>query len=398
MTYSPPTIGIPGLAIPTYTDLEDYLVSNARSIFGADIYLGNDSQDFQDIAGRSKIAYDFAQGLLMVYDARSPVTATGTGLDAIVAINGLQRRPASSSVVTVNITGTAFTVITNGIVADTNGNFWNLPLEVILDDYGTASVTATAQTAGAVSALPGQISIIQTPTIGWTSVTNPNAATPGRNVETDSELRARQIQSVANPSQALVPGILGGVLAVESVVAGAIYENDTNNTINTINGVFNPDGYPPHSITVVVSGGDGEEIAEAMAVRKTPGCYTNGDQVYDITDQYGTVTPIRFFLADQQTITVEVTIEALGGYSSAIGDAGKEAIVTYINSLSIGQNVLISELWQAFLNADTSIRPSFSLTTVEAAISPASPATSDLVINFNKQAITTIDDITLTVT
>lgn len=397
MSYLPPYIDTTGVHIPTYQEIEDYLVSQARSIFGSDIYLENDSQDFQFIAALAKTAYDTLQANLLVYGARSPVTAVGTGLDAVVALNGLVRRSATYSIATVELTGTPFTQILNAIVSDTNGNLWNLPAEIILDDYGLASATATAQQSGAITATPGQISIIQTPTIGWTSITNPNAASPGQPVETDSELRIRQALSVANPSQALVPGILGGVLSLNNVETAAIYENDTNIIINTINGVFNPDGYPQHSITLVVKGGDDEEIAEAIAVRKTPGCYTNGDVVVDVTDQYNNTIPIRFFRVSEETITVEITITALTGYSSAIGDAGVEAVIAYINSLGIGQNVLISELWQAFLDSDTSARPSFSLNLIEAAIFPASVAATDLVINFDNQAITTIDSITLTV-
>jgi uncharacterized phage protein gp47/JayE len=60
-------------------------------------------------------------------------------------------------------------------------------------------VTATCANSGAVAALAGTITTINTPTRGWTSVTNPAAATVGAPAETDAELRIRQGQSVALP-------------------------------------------------------------------------------------------------------------------------------------------------------------------------------------------------------
>lgn len=399
MAYVAPFIDATGLVIPSYQDIEDYLVQTAKTIFGQDIYLGNDSQDFQDIAARALTIYQTFLTAQLAYNSRGPNTAIGVGLDGVVALNGVSRKGATYSTATVTLTGTPFTLILNGVVADTNGFYWDLPASVTLDDDGIVSVTATCQTPGAIAAIADAINTIVTPTFGWASVTNPAQATLGEAQETDAQLRARQALSVANPSQALTTGILGGVLAVENVSQAQLYENDTNVAVDTINGAYNPDDYPPHSITLVVDGGDSVDIATAIYTRKTPGCYTNGDVEEDILDRYNQATTIRFFRPVDKDIVVDITLEPLTGYNSAVADAIKAAVAAYLNGLNIGQNIVISELWQAITNVDMSQYPLFSLKLVEAAIllpSGTTPADDDIEMNFNWQSNCDVDDISIT--
>jgi uncharacterized phage protein gp47/JayE len=402
MAYFAPFIDDAGLHIPTYQNIEDKLVENAQLIFGDDIYLENDSQDFQDIAARARAIYETLLTTQMAYNARSPITATGASLDAVVELCGIRRHGASFSTAEVTITGTAFTLITNGVVADINGNLWSLPTTVTIEVDGTVVATATCQQEGEITALPDQIAIIQTPTFGWASVTNPAAATVGQPTETDSALRARQAVSVANPSQALTTGILGGVLAVDNVVDAQLYENDTSSTVYTIGGVPNIDGFPAHSISLVVDGGDDNEVAQAIALRKTPGCYTNGDVPVVVYDRYGVPITIRFFRPVEKTVFVEITIRALAGYTSAIGADIKAALLAYVNGMQAGESLILSELWEAALSVDPRIdprqMPTFSLTSLEAYITSGAPLPDDITFQFDEKAVTELLNITLLVT
>ena len=394
MPYFPPFIDGSGLHVSTYQDIEDLLVAEARSIFGEDIYLGNDSQDFQDIAARAKSIFDTLQTAQLAYNARSPVTSTGVSLDFLVALNGVVRQAATNSIANVTITGTAFTVISNGVVADINGNLWDLPASVTIEAGGTVATTVTAQLAGAITALSGQINLIITPTLGWTSVTNALAATPGLPPESDSSLRARQAISVANPSQALTTGILGAVLAVENVLTAQLYENDTHVAVSTINGVFNPGNYPPNSITIVVDGGADIDVGIAIGLRKTPGCYTNGTTAVVVTDTLGVPTTIRFYRPTPIEAFSELTITPLTGYTSAIVTQIKTAVTDYIESLTAGSTIVISEIWAAALTAaGSNTRPFFSLNGVTANVDGDPPGTIDIPLDFNIAPFTSADNI-----
>lgn len=397
--YFAPYLDESGVVFPEYQDIEDYLVESARNIFGSEIYLGNDSQQFQLIAAQSKTIYDTYQIFSLIYDSRSPKTATGNALAAVVTINGITKKAASYSTVTVTLTGTPYTTIANGVVGDAAGYLWDLPSEVVLDVNGTASVTATCQEIGAIAVNAGQITTIQTPVYGWTSVTNGAAGTPGQPVETDSQLRARQADSVSNPSQALVGGIRGALLAVDDVAAVTVIENDTGSVLTDINDYHNPYGFPAHSITCVVDGGAIADIAAAINLRKTPGCYTAGDVSYVITENGLINNTIRFYRPTLVPITITLTIKALTGYTGILGTAAKQALVDYINDLEIGQGVVVSELWQAVLATDPERRPRFSLSSVSVAKfhTGVIPGTSDIGFDFDELAYTDLSMVNLVV-
>ncbi len=70
---------------------------------------------------------------------------------------------------------------------------WNLPAQVTIGIDGTVIATATCSVAGAVAAPAGSVNKINTPTRGWVSVTNPQAATVGVAAETNAELRSPAI-------------------------------------------------------------------------------------------------------------------------------------------------------------------------------------------------------------
>jgi uncharacterized phage protein gp47/JayE len=398
MAYLAPYIDAAGLHIPSYQDIEDYLVLQAQDIFGADIYLAEDSQDFQFIAALAQLHYDTMLAVQVAYNNRSPVSAIAAALDGLVALNGIQRNSETFSTATVTLTGTAFAVISNGVVADSNGKLWSLPASVTLGAGGSASVTATCQTRGAITALAGQLTVIMTPTSGWTSVTNASAASPGQPEESDSALKGRQAVSVSNPSQALTTGILGEVLAVPGVISAQLYENDGGSAVGTINGVPNPGNYPAHSITLVVNGGSNEGIASAVALRKTPGCSTQGDQTVTVVDQFGVPTSINFYRPTQVTLDITVTILRLTGYSSAIGANLKTAVLNYINGLVAGQSVRISQIEKAALSAVTNDKvPQFDIPSggVLMAVHAGTQVASDIIMNYNQQAVTVLANITL---
>ena len=399
MTYSAPTVTSTGPQIPTFLDVENFLKDQARTIFGDDIYLEADSQDGQLLAVFALALYNTMLAFQLAYYQRSPSTAIGVGLDTLVAINGIARQEATPSLCQVTLTGTPLTIVYNGVVRDDNNNLWTLPTPTTIGSLGTVTVTATCQTLGAITALAGQLTTIETPTAGWTSVTNATAATPGLAEETDAELRARQKISVANPSQALTTGILGGVYAVDGLVSAQLYENDTSTVVNVINRVPSLTGYPPHSISVVVDGGTDDDVANAIAVRKTPGCFTNGTTLVNTVDRYGVVTPIRFTRASEIEFEVEITIKALNNYTSAIGDDIKEAIQAYFNELVAGNPVIVSEIWAAATSVNISSgNPYFSVLSVTVSRYGDVLADDDITMYFEEKPVIDLSAIDLLVT
>ena len=73
--------------------------------------------------------------------------------------------------------------VTKGLVQDVNKHQWALPSVVTIPKGGKITVTATSTLSGAITASPGQINQILTPTAGWISVTNASPAIPGKPIE-----------------------------------------------------------------------------------------------------------------------------------------------------------------------------------------------------------------------
>lgn len=212
--------------------------------------------------------HDANNTAIAVYNCFSPATGYGAALTSNVKINGIARKGATNSTVDLLFTGTAGTIITNGTVKDTNNVIWRLPDSVVIGVDGTVTATAICSKGGAVAAPAGTITTINTPTRGWTSVTNPAAATVGAPAETDAELRIRQGQSVAIPSITPFEGVDGAIANIAGVTRHKLYENDTGKT--------DGNGLPPHSISAIVDGGDVTEIARTIRGNKGQGVRTWG--------------------------------------------------------------------------------------------------------------------------
>ncbi|EMP1238795.1 baseplate J/gp47 family protein [Klebsiella sp. GN_Kp186] len=331
------TVTAEGISAPDYQTVLDTITGYFQQIYGSDAYLDPDSKDGQMVALVALAIHDANNMAISVYRSFSPATAVGDALTSNVKINGITRRAATNSTVDLLLTGTVGTTITNGSVRDTNSVIWNLPATVVIGTDGTVVATATCTNSGAVAAVAGSVNGINTPTRGWASVTNPLAATVGIAAETDAELRVRQLQSVALASLTPFDAVDGAIANVEGVTRHKLFENDTETT--------DANGLPAHSISAIVEGGDATEIANTIRSTKGQGVSTYGTTAVIVTDKYGNPYTIRFSRPVDVPIYVSITIQALTGYSSEVGDEMKAAVAAYINSLAIGDSVLLSRVY-----------------------------------------------------
>lgn len=331
------TVTAQGISAPDYQTILDKLTSYFRQIYGSDAYLEPDSKDGQMVALWALSVHDANNTAITVYNSFSPTTAQTAALSSNVKINGITRKIATNSTADLLLTGTAGTTITNGSARDKNGIIWNFPASVTIGVDGTMLVTATCASSGAVAALAGTITTINTPTRGWTSVTNPAAATVGAPVETDAELRIRQGQSVAIPSITPFEGVDGAIANIAGVTRHKLYENDTGKT--------DGNGLPPHSISAIVDGGDVTEIARIIRGNKGQGVRTWGKTSVTVPDKYGNPHIISFSRPTDVPVYVKITLKVFAGYTSQIDVQIQQAVADYINRLMIGDQVLLSRIY-----------------------------------------------------
>ena len=390
MAYTPPTVGPAGLTVPVYADIQADNIAQYLKIFGANQYVGIDSAIYQLISIISLKMADTMRALQYAYNQTSPATAIGAGLDRIVKLNGVARKPYSFSTVLLTITGTAGTVITNGVAQDVNGNQWALSSPVTIPGGGSINVTATCTLPGNITAAAGTVTIIATPTGGWTSVTNAAVASPGVPIETDSKLRARQALSVALPSKTMLNGTIAAIGQLLGVTRYNIVENPT--------GAVDSNQTPAHSLTAVVEGGTQAAIAQLIYNNRGIGCLTNG-QVNGV-NVAGTVTvnvadPTTGFVLPMSFISpptyvpiyVSLSVHLLPGGTSATLTAIQTAVVNYLNSLQIGELVSLSALYAAAMAVTPNLAvPIFTIRALTSGTAPSPAGTVDINMLFYQVA------------
>ena len=421
MAYQAPTISAAGLETSGYTDILNQLLTKFLSIYGTSNYLNPVTPDYQFMAALALQYADLNGGLSQVNAQMNPLFAVGINLDNLGQLIGTPRKLATFSTAQLTVSGTPGTVITVGVVSDSNGNLWSLPAQVVIGSGGTVSVTATCQSTGAVSAPANTITNIQTPTKGWNGVTNAAAAIVGQPVEPDSLYRARLVISQALPSLTGLAGTVAAIAAVPGVTRSTVYENYNGYTASfgycstsgtsvtnltgypfdstmdgqtiTINGTgytvssvsggvitlgssagsqtnvpFSIGGLnqlgPKNSITAVVEGGTSAAIAQAIYNNRGIGPLTNGTTSVTVTDpSNGNLTlSISFDILAYLQIYVAANIHGLTGFTTAILNNIQSDIVTYLNDLEIGEAVIYSSIYGAALEAQPNpLVPAFSI-------------------------------------
>ncbi len=225
--------------------------------------------------------------------AFDPDGSTGQSLDRVSALTGTLRQAATKSqvlAVTCNLDD-GFDVLPGDMVASVSGDptrrFVNVAAVAnatgITDDF---SVLFEAETAGAVPATAGTLTVIAEPVTGWNSVTNPTDAVLGLEEDTDAQLRARREDELAGGSHT-ADAIRTDILQNEDlgVLFCKVLDNDTDAT--------DANGVPRKSIEVIAYGpasptaDDNQALAEQIQTSKPAGIRAYGSTTRTVEDDQG---------------------------------------------------------------------------------------------------------------
>ena len=355
-----------------------------QGVLGSNLNLSPESPD-----GQINGVYSESDALLWelaeaCYNAFAPSKATGATLSDLVELNGLKRKEATFSVVTLDLTGTVGATIPIGsfVSAVDNAVIFSTDVEVSVGAGGTVSVGATATQTGPIAALAGTVTVIDSPLTGWATATNPADAVIGQDLETDAELRFRRSISVQNPSESMLGGIVSGVLAVDSVTYAAGFENDTDSV--------DAAGIPAHGILIVAEGGTDEDVASAILLRKAAGITSSGNTAVNVEDSQGVSKEILFSRPVQMDIYVRVDINTFAGFPTSGEDDIKQAIVDYANGVLIAnrgfgvdEDVIRTEL---FTPVNTVDFQSVAVLAIKEGSAPGAGDLSDIAIGIDERA------------
>lgn len=368
-----------GYHFADFPTIQQWVTDQFKNIYGADIVTTPDTQDGQFLALIAQACYDTAALGSSIYNSFSPPDAQGVGLSRLVKINGLAREKASFSVVTLTIVGTVGTVIQNGQAMDVLNQIWLLPASVTIPSGGTVNVIATAQQIGAITAAPNTITTIFTPTRGWQTVNNSGAATPGAPVETDAELRVRQARSTSIPALTVFDATLGAVSNLPGVTDVQGYENDTDTT--------DSNGLPPHSICVVVSGGNSTQICQTILQYKTPGTNTHGNTTVLVYDSRGLPLYISYQTSVAAEIGVQVTLSRGAGWTDDYIAEIQNAIASYINANGIGNTIFYTKLFEQAYLSGTAPANAYTISDIETQKNSGGFSPANITLTFDEQPV-----------
>lgn len=426
-----------GLTTQTEAEIFAELLASVRATFGTNLtqaaskVLGNLCAV---IAERESLCHE---AILASHQALDPDAAEDAAQDSLCALTGTVREAASKSTVTLTMTGTNGTALSTGrqvSVDDTEEAFVTLALATIASltawagatayvvgnrrsnasrsyicttagtsagaggptttataitdgtvvwrylGEGTAAVdvAAEAQVTGAVQAISGSITTIETPVAGWSSVINLLDATPGTARESNASLRIRRELELFTQADAVLGAIYAAVLRVDGVTSATVFQNTSISTQDSI---------PGKAIEAVVLGGTNQDIIDALFASVAAGIETYGNTAGVATDPNGDSQSVEFSRPVEVPTYITATITKDAKVFPADGnDLVEAAIVAAGDLYAVGKDLTASAVVAMIFGACAGV---LDVPTVYIGTAP-SPVTS-ATIAISKRQLATFD-------
>lgn len=316
------------------------LQADARAIFGQDIDLSSDTMDGQHIGLFAESIADLDELAEAIWLSFDPDVATGHSLSRLVKINGIERSQGAYSVVELTLSGTPNTLVPKGsIVANSQGTVTVYTLEdARIDTDGKARMMASPKMMGPINAAAETLNVIKSPLFGWESVTNKDTMIVGKNRETDRDLRLRRRGSVSKGNRNMTEALWAALSDLPSVTEVSVLENATPKEDSR--------GLPPHSVHVVVLGGQDYEIAKTIWINKTGGTVLAGYKDVIITDATGNEQIIKFSRPVSVPVEIEIYVKPISGYVFNTQNAIKKRLSDWITDyVKVGSKLINSQLY-----------------------------------------------------
>lgn len=292
-----------GITPTTLTEYQTRIQNIYKAAYGENIDLGSKSPQAQQIDNESLSMSQADDALVDASQAINIYRAYGNQLEGQASLLGINKRAATSTLVTVTLGGTPAIIIPSGSRARSDsGDLFETTEDLQLDVLGALSASMSAVETGPLEVLTGELTQIVDVIPGWETVINPSDGAVGTVVETDAEYRQRYFTELFTNAVSVLEAIVSQVSEQDNVIEVIGVENDTGSPI-----VIQNITVDAHSVAIVVEGGIDEDIKDAIRLKKTGGTVTTGTTtVLDPPNQ-----PINFFRVD--FIDAEITITTTPG-------------------------------------------------------------------------------------
>lgn len=293
--------------------------------------------------------------------------AAGQQLDAMAQWFQLERKAASYTRVNATVAGTPETIIPAGSRArNEEGYYFATPEAITIGSDGLGTGVFISVLPGPIPCGVGSLQYIDTPTTGWTSISNEEAGSIGSSIETDDALRNR-IDAERTTAIGFLGAIKNAIEKVSGVHSSMVVENNTGAQL-AVRGI----PMEKHSIFVCVDGLDDDtiisEVAQAVFDNKPCGTAytrfnnngetaTGGDKIVKegnevavtVTDAYGNPYPVYMYKPEDCQIKVFVSVVRRKYAGSDLNADITNAINTWFTTTppTIGETVYASDIMQS---------------------------------------------------
>ena len=296
------------------------------------------------------------------------------------------RKQGTPSSVLIKITGRPNTDIPNDFTISDGSENYIIEAPTRIAENGEIIAKFNNIAINDFVAKANTITQIVTNVDGIERVNNDNNAIPAIFRETDAELFNRCLYFGSTATNSSFRSILANVAQVKGVnrIAGA--ENVANQN-KIINGVE----LTPHSICIVVDGGEARDIAEAIQKSRATGCDMVGDTeipLYIDKQKY----IYRFYRPKATAIKAKVTVSQSnsGLIRADFEKITKEALANFINNLDIAKTITQPLLSNALIKI---VGSDFNIDDLQFSKKGENLAYSPINLKLNEIAIISLDDI-----
>ena len=308
-----------------YDEILDAMVALAEAWKGESI-----STDEKELLGHflRQVAYQCDstnQKIQAIYDAMGISNNSGVPLDNRIELIGMERLSAVKSTATLTITVSKATTVVAGFQCETAaGVVFETLSDLVFTGAGSDDVESECTEFGPHAAGAGEITEQITVNAAVTAVTNASDAVPGRDRETDAEVKARHTDETFAAGEQSINAVRAAVSAVTGVSSIYTYENTTDGNVG---------GVSPQHIHIVVIGGTDDDVANAIANNKSEGTGTHGgESVETFNGESGQTDTIYF----DRGVDVDIYIDMIITKNEALfPDDGETLIKAALEAVTL---------------------------------------------------------------
>lgn len=330
-----------GYVRPTYDELLELRIEQAKELFGDDIDTSNASPLGKFIRLAVQDLADAFEVQEQLYYGRYPHTATGQDLDRLMPFANISRNVGMRAEHLINFTGKAGYRIPVGFLVGTTGDeTFYLVNPVTLDASGTGQGVVQCTEIGTVGNVQlGAITEIINPDANVSSIAHADIEVLGEDSESDVDLRKRFDVAIEGSSSGTASAIRGAVMRVNGVKSCVVVENDTASQLN---------GLTPHTFAVFVHAPESakDEIANAIYSKKPLGVGCAGTTFGYAKTPHGTLIQVKFSFVTETVLHIKIQVATNSDFELDGVEQIKTALLGYVNSLKAGEDVVYANLYK----------------------------------------------------